>query len=650
MTVERYCVVCGQPFAAAADEDRCPEHAGSAGAEAAAPAPVMLLAEEAGPAATRRFPTAALVPGTWEPGDLLLDLYEVRGILGQGGMGTVYRVRHRGWNTELAVKSPRQEVLEASGGIEAFSAEAEAWVELGLHPHIVTCHYVRALGGVPRLFAELVEGGSLEDWIEDGRLYAGGPEAALARILDVAVGFAWGLGYAHERGLIHQDVKPANVLLTPDGTAKVTDFGLATARPLEVTAEGGSGSVLVAGAGGTEAYFSPEQADAVAQARAGTPPEERTRLTRRTDVWSWAVSLLDMFTGEPSHYGVAAPAVLAQYVQEGSQRDGPPPMPAGLVALLRECLAQDPAERPHDFEQVAARLAALYREATGAEYRRQKPEAVDLQADSLNNKALSLLDLGREAEAENLFAEALAADPHHPETSYNRGLLLWRRGEITDEELVARLEEVRTSHPDDWRDEYLLALVHIERGDAAAARALLEAAQQQAPDDPEILAALATLPADPAAWCGPLRTIQTARKPHPATGPIPENDRDDVTAVAVAPDGRGVASAGSGDGTVRIWDPASGTCLRSLLGQAGRVLVSLQGHTGRALALAVSPDGVWLASASDDETVRIWDPASGAVASRSCWKSADGTVSSARQDTVLIRVCITSPGTRAGPR
>jgi len=99
--------------------------------------------------ATRRFPDAAEVPDTWQSGDLLLEQYEVRGILGAGGMGTVYRVHHRGWDLDLAVKSPHPAMLAQAGGSAAFTAEAEAWVALGLHPHIVTCHYVRALGGSP---------------------------------------------------------------------------------------------------------------------------------------------------------------------------------------------------------------------------------------------------------------------------------------------------------------------------------------------------------------------------------------------------------------------------------------------------------------------------------------------------------------------
>ncbi|MBI4618134.1 MAG: hypothetical protein HY720_31330, partial [Planctomycetes bacterium] len=94
-------------------------------------------------------------------------------------MGKVYRALHRGWNLELAIKSPRPEVFAKSGGADKFVQEAETWVNLGLHPHIASCFYVRTLGGVPRIFAEYVEGGSLENWITKRKLYEGGPDEAL---------------------------------------------------------------------------------------------------------------------------------------------------------------------------------------------------------------------------------------------------------------------------------------------------------------------------------------------------------------------------------------------------------------------------------------------------------------------------------------
>src|SRR5208337_511708 len=149
------------------------------------------------------------------------DLYEVKHVFEGGGMGLVYRVHHRGWNADLAVKSPRANYFQTEAQKENFTRECETWINLGLHPHIVSCHYVRTLGGIPRVFAEYVEGGTLKEWIDSRKLYEGGEPESLKRILDIAIQMAWGLHYAHEQGqgLVHQDVKPANVLMMPDGTA-----------------------------------------------------------------------------------------------------------------------------------------------------------------------------------------------------------------------------------------------------------------------------------------------------------------------------------------------------------------------------------------------------------------------------------------------
>jgi serine/threonine protein kinase len=154
----------------------------------------------------RPQPTEDVVLPIWQPGDVILGLYEVREVFTSGGRGLVYRVRHRGWNMDLAVKSPRPECFLDEQDKEDFEREAETWVKLGLHPHTVACYYVRRLGGIPRVFAEYVAGGSLAEWIQTRRLYAGGPAGALERILDVAIQLCWGLQHAHDQGLVHRVV------------------------------------------------------------------------------------------------------------------------------------------------------------------------------------------------------------------------------------------------------------------------------------------------------------------------------------------------------------------------------------------------------------------------------------------------------------
>jgi serine/threonine protein kinase len=353
------------------------------------------------------------VPAVWRVGDVIDGRYEVRRVHEGGAMGLVYRVRHLTWGTDLAVKTPRAERFRSEGQRKLFIAEAQAWVSLGLYPHICCCHYVRTLGGIPRVFAEYVDGGSLRDWIDDGRLYQGGPRAVAARILDIAIQFAWGLECAHGHGLVHQDVKPANVLLENAGgvaggmvTAKVSDFGIARAHALAAAAVGGGGaagagdvragaSILVPVGGWTEAYRSPEQG---AGQSAG----------RRTDVYSLAVSVLEIFTGGVTWMaGPVAGEALTDVLRRGAAGDGLPVMSQDLAALLQRCLRHDPAQRPRTMAQVADELRRIYQQETGREYPRAVPVAAELRADQLNNRALSLLDLGRPDEAELVFAQAL---------------------------------------------------------------------------------------------------------------------------------------------------------------------------------------------------------------------------------------------------
>ncbi len=416
-------------------------------------------------------------PIEWNVGDVILDLYEVTGVLGEGGMGKVYKVHHRGWNTELAVKAPKLEMLERAGGAEAFKKEAETWVNLGLHPHTVSCYYVRDLGGIPRVFAEYVEGGSLHDWIADRRLYEGGHEKALERILDIAIQFAWGLHYAHEQGLVHQDVKPANVMMTQDGTAKVTDFGLAGVRA----------------AAGTPAYRSPEQAAASSQKAEGTESLYISKLDRTTDIWSWGVSVLEMFTGEVTWmYGEMAEAVLEGYLEAGPEDEVIPRMPASVSDLLRKCFKHQSAERYPTMLDVAGGLKEIHKVMTRAEYPRQYPKEAADTADSVNNRAISMLDLGKREEAEKLLEKALALHPGHLDTTFNWGLLRWRNAQESDRSVVGMLEDAAKSAPAAPRTVCLLAHVHMERGDPSRALEFLKPLEVALPDDAEVKALIAS--------------------------------------------------------------------------------------------------------------------------------------------------------------
>ncbi|MER5387905.1 protein kinase [Saccharopolyspora sp. NPDC002686] len=594
-------------------------------------------------------------PSEWRVGDVIDGLYEVAEVIGRGGMGVVHRARHLVWDVDLAVKCPRPALFRTEAARELFITEAETWVALGLHPHVCGCHYVRTLGGVPRVFAEYVPGGSLREWIDDGRLYRGDERAVLARVIDTAVQMAWGIEHAHSRHLVHQDVKPDNVLLDGSGTAKITDFGLALAREelaaLDPDAPPGTSVLLPGGGGGTLRYASPEQV-------ANRP------LGRRTDVFSFAVSVLEMFTGGPAWDSGPDAGAALDGCRTG-HAGGLPAMPSALADLLARCLHQDPARRPGSMAEVAAALADVYRAVLGEPHPRQVPAAADLRADEYNNRALSLVDLGRPGEAEEALRKALAADPQNVPARYNARLAQWRAGAITDRELVAELEALRVDRGDAREASYLLAQVHMERGDLVSARALLADVAREWGDEPDVQAALRAIrsgeitdarcvdewqlpwpsypehelgsrgepaTAEPAALESSRAAVLSA-PPGASIARVPASFHDDA-AIALTPDGQ-LALTGTWDGKVRLWDVGAERCV-----------VVLNGHSEPIQSVDLTPDGRFAASADREGTVCFWDLDDDRASSRCAVAGADVE----RSGMQLARVSLSQDGpSRAGP-
>ncbi len=510
------------------------------------------------------------VPAEWEEGQTILDLYEVKKVHTGGGMGLVYRVHHKNWNMDLAVKSPRADYFKTEEQKQNFIKECETWINLGLHPNIVSCHYVRTLGGIPRVFAEYVEGGSLKDWIENKKLYEGGKEETFKRIIDIAIQFVWGLHYAHEQGLIHQDVKPANLMMTKEVEAKVTDFGLAKARSVagEVMVVGSQQSILVSSGGMTPAYCSPEQAN-------------KQSLSRKTDIWSWGLSVLEMFAGEVFwRAGQAAPEALESFIEMGTEDKSIPKMPDGLIELLKQCFQYNPDDRPNDMAEVALRLKEVYKEKVEQEYLRPEPKPAELLADGLNNKAVSMLDLGKKEEAEKLYNEALEKDPHHPSAIYNRGLLLWRSGRMADVELVRQLEDVHRTGEENWFDKYLLGLVHLERGDCDSAIEILKGLEVA--DETQQDVATAFLVAQ--------KLLSKSRKSIATM----RGHTNLITSVCMTFDGQFMVS-GSYDSTIKIWRISDGECIRT---------VNVGGQID---CMSLSPNGEYALVALSTGLLEYWD-------------------------------------------
>jgi len=589
-TTLHVCSICGREFRPRDAETLiCPD----CGGPPEAPAPSQPQETMSGNGSQRMAQANRQVstsPQEWQEGDVILDLYEVKGEVGRGGLAAVYRVHHRRWNMDLAVKRPLPHLQQYADSMEAFTRQARAWLDLGLHPHIVTCYYVRRVGDVPCMFTEYIEGGSLKDWIEDGRLYAGDEREALKRILDVAIQFAWGLEHVHQRGFVHQNAGPGSALMTSDGRLKLAGFG------------------LLGGKGYPTAQAAPEQ-------------ELGQAVSPRTDIWGWGVTVLEMFTGKVRWgAGSIAASVLESYLQEASP-EGIPPMPAALAELLRQCFQDDPDQRPASMDEVAERLMRLYEQETGTPYPRPKPQALELRADNLNNKAISLLDLGLEEEAVRCWQEALQADPAHLEANFNYRYYRWHKAELLSKEFLAQLQHLEPNHKDNpeyWR---LLGWVYLEQGYVEEVGKILTKRSVEdkalrrahtAPDRPVgrkvrrfkghtiIVFSVAFSPDGRYALAG--SGDETVRLWEVATGRKVrrfEGHTDSVATVAFSPDGRYVLSGGW-DKTVRVWEVATGHEVRRF-----------KGHTDSVKSVAFSPDGRYALSGSDDSTVRLWDAATG---------------------------------------
>jgi len=556
------------------------------------------------------------IPVIWEAGDVILDLYEVKGVLGKGGMGKVDQVWHRGWQRDLAVKSVLPGQAGVASAVDNLKKEALQWVDrIGLHPNVVGCYFVQVLGGVPRVFIELVDGGSLVEWVQSGKLYKGGRKQALERILDVAIQFAWGLEYMHSLGLVHQDVKPRNVMMTVDGIPKLTDFGLARAQGvLPSEAEETPQRAGVTNLMGTRSYQSPEQA-------AGK------RLTPATDIWSWGVSILDLFCGRVERgLGIGALTALNAYAADPERDHQYPEMPPRLIELLRGCFQPRPVDRPHDLIQVADALRTIFQEVTGQPYAREKPRATEMLADTRNNQAISLVNLGERARAGQKWQEALKADPQHPETIYNLGLARWRNAEVNDDFVVTTMRTVVQGRPNEWLPVAMLANIHMERGDCEAALQALNQVPEAAGEQEEIRA-LRKLAEQ--MQLGSRRCLRTF-----------EGHKSYVTSVCLSADSR-FALSGSGDSTLKLWELSSGRCLRTFqmhirfqsacLSGDGRLALSgnidkklelwevssgqcfrtFEGHTDRVESVCLSGDGRFALSGSNDHTLRLWEVSSG---------------------------------------
>lgn len=269
---------------------------------------------------------------TTRPVSPLGDRYRLDDRIGAGGMGEVWRATDVVLNRPVAVKLLRPELTQHEDDLARFRAEARSAASVP-HPCIVQVYdYCEDDScGRPYLVMELVDGKSLDRLLDSQPLGA----APTLRIIAQA---AQGLAVAHGAGLVHRDVKPQNLLVTPNGQVKITDFGIARA----------AGSAPVTGAGmmlGTPAYLAPERA----MGQAATPA---------ADLYALGIVAYRCLAGRLPFTGEPLAVMLA--CQQQPLPSLPPSVPPEVAALVAQLTAKDPRARPAGAAQVAARARQLH--------------------------------------------------------------------------------------------------------------------------------------------------------------------------------------------------------------------------------------------------------------------------------------------------
>jgi tetratricopeptide (TPR) repeat protein len=356
----------------------------------------------------------------FKPGDLVEQRYEVEHIRA-GFMGIVYIAYDLKRRSRVVLKTFQNKFLWNDAAIQRFNIEADLWMRLGTHPNIVRAYDLRDFMGKPHVVAEYVHGGPMR-----GLVGLMPPEEALGYCIQIC----WGMTHAVEQGnLMHCDLKPDNIMVTLDGRAKVTDFGLARVLPIwqwsdaqRLNRQPQVRAPSTETFSGTLPYMAPELFSMAEPAGMGV------------DIYAFGVMLYELLTGRLPFDAPNDNDVIRMHLSQEppDPRRRKPELPEEADLLVRRCMAKSPSERPQSFREIERALHSLYGAVTGHRFAMQRPEARESDGEAWMDRGQMHMELREYNDALSCFRHAVTLSGEQPKSWIMLGrarLKLWHYNE-----------------------------------------------------------------------------------------------------------------------------------------------------------------------------------------------------------------------------